>query len=352
MNHSTMRQEIQFARLANGTPLAWSQHGHGPTLVRVGHWLTHVGNDPGSPLWQPWLDRLGREATLVRYDERGCGLSGTDGTAPGLDASVEELAAVVDATGQASVALLGISGAVPPAVAFAARYPQRVSRLVLLGGYTHGLMHRQPSAAAVAFQDALTTMFEVGWGKPDAPVQRFFAQQMLPDASPAQAQALVDQQCLCCDGVRAAALLRVRTWLDVREDCGRVRCPTLVLHGQGDGLVPFALGQELAAAVPGARLVALDTRNHVPVAGEPAFERFCDAVGAFLHQRPDAEASALTSRERDLLALLSRGLDNHQIAAHLALSDKTVRNAVSRLYRSLGVEGRAQAIVRARDLGY
>lgn len=349
-----IRQQIQFVRLDNGTPLAWARHGRGPALLRVGQWLTHVRDDPVSPIWRPWLQRLGRELTLLRYDERGCGLSGADETPPGLEASVEELCAVVQATGLAPVALLGISGSAPAAVAFAARYPQQVSRLVLLSGYTHGLMHRNPTPAVVAYQEAVATLFELGWGKADAPVQQFFAVQMLPDATPEQALALVEQQRLCCDGKRAAALLRARTWVDVRAECAQVRCPTLVLHAEGDGMVPLAMGQALAAAVPGARLVTLATRNHVPLPGEPAFEQFCDAVGAFLRQRPDADdkAAALTTRERNLLALVACGLDNHQIAAQLALSQKTVRNAVSRLYRTLGVEGRAQAMVRARDLGY
>jgi DNA-binding NarL/FixJ family response regulator len=197
---------------------------------------------------------------------------------------------------------------------------------------------------------------ELGWGQRDAAVQQFFTTQMIPDATREQARALNEQQRLSCSGARAAAILRARVALDVRADLPQVRCPTLVMHCEGDGMVAVELGRELAASIAGARFESLPSRNHLPLAGEPAFERFCSLIGEFLRDGPVGPAAgsglAFTPRERELLALVSQGLDNLQIAARLGLAEKTVRNALSKLYATLAVEGRPQAIVRARELGF
>jgi len=343
---------MRFARVRSGARIAWASSGSGPALVRAAHWMTHVEHDLASPIWRPWLERLGREAQLIRYDERGCGLSAADETPLGLDAALEELEVVVDALGLAQVALLGMSGAVAPVLAYAARHPERVTHLVLLGGYTHGMMHRFPTSAQLRLHEASTSLIELGWGQRNAAVQQFFTAQMIPAATPEQIQALNDQQRLSCDGARAAAIFRARAVLDVREFLPLVRCPTLVLHADGDSVVPVELGSELAASIAGARFETLPSRNHIPLAGEPAFERFCAAVGDFIHQRQGVAAGSFTPRERELLALVAQGLDNLQIGARTGLADKTVRNALSKLYATLNVEGRPQAVARARDLGF
>lgn len=347
-----LTHELRFAHLASGARMAWARSGRvgAPTLLRIAHWMTHVEMDLRSALWQPWLQRLGRDLDIVRYDERGCGLSAPDDTPLGLDASVEELAVVADACGSQTLALLGISGAAAPAIAYAVRHPGRVSHLVLMGSYTHGLLHREPSADALAFHDATVRLVELGWGRADPAVQQFFTTRFAPDASPAEAAALNEQQRLSCDGRRAAAILRARVALDVRALLPQLRVPTLVLHSAGDAVVPVELGREMAAAIPGARFETLNSRNHYPLASEPSFERFCELVTDFVAAIP--ARPNLTAREQALAALVAQGLDNLQIAAHMGLAEKTVRNALSLLYGKLGVEGRPQAIVRAREMGF
>ncbi len=345
-------QEIRFTQVASGARIAWARSGRGPPLLRAAHWMTHVERDSDSPIWRPWLQRLGRSVQCISYDERGCGLSGPDDTPLGLVAALEELVAVADAAGLAQTALLGVSGSAAPAIAFAARFPQRVRRLVLLGAYACGFTHRAPTAEALAYHEAVVRLVELGWGKPESAVQQFFTATLIPDATAAQQAALNEQQRLSCDGRRAAAILRARVALDVRPLLALVRCPTLVLHAAGDTTVPVEAGREVAAAIPGARFETLDTRNHIPLAGEPAFERFCDAVAGHVREHATAGAPDLTPGDRDLLELVARGLDNLQIAAHMGRSDKTVRNAMSRLYGRLGVEGRPQAVVRARELEF
>jgi len=347
-----LTHELRFGRLASGARIAWARSGRAgaPAVLRVAHWMTHVEMDLRSAIWQPWLQRLGRDLEIVRYDERGCGLSGSDSTALGLDAAVEELEVVADACGSARVALLGISGAAAPAIAYAVRHPERVSHLVLMGSYTHGLLHRQPTADKLAFHEALVRLVELGWGRADPAVQQFFTTGFVPDASLAEAAALNEQQRLSCDGQRAAAILRARVALDVRALAPLVQVPTLVLHSAGDMVVTVESGREMAAAIPGARFETLPSRNHYPLAGEPSFERFCELVTGFVTAAP--ARPRLTPREQALAALVAKGLDNLQIAAHLGLAEKTVRNALSLLYTKLGVEGRPQAVARTRDLHY
>jgi pimeloyl-ACP methyl ester carboxylesterase/DNA-binding CsgD family transcriptional regulator len=348
-------QEIRFTHLASGARIAWARSGRGPPLLRAAHWMTHVERDADSAIWGPWLQRLGRGLQCISYDERGCGLSGSDDTALGLDAAVEELLAVADAAGLAQAAVLGISGSAAPAIAMAARHPERVSHLVLLGSYACGMLHRAPSVESMAYHEAVIKLVELGWGKADSAVQQFFTASLVPSATPEQQRALTEQQRLSCDGRRAAAIVRARAALDVRDLLAQVRCPTLVLHAAGDATVAVELGREVAAGIAGARFETLDSHNHIPLAGEPAFERFCQAVEQHLRGQPDNAPRALpgfTPRERELLDWVARGRDNLQIAAELGLADKTVRNALSHLYTKLGVEGRPAAVVRARELGF
>lgn len=345
-------QELRFTRVPSGARIAWARTGRAgaPTLIRVAHWLTHVEHDLRSPLWGPWVERLSRSLRLVRYDERGCGLStGDERELPTLDAWVEELQAVVDAHGEPRVALLGVSGAAPTAIAYAARHPERVSHLVLLGGYMNGALQRAPSEADRAFLEAQWRLVETGWSRDDPAVREFFNSRFIPDATPQVRASMNEQQRRSCDGPRAALLLRGRALLDVRALAAQVRVPTLVLHGEGDRACPIALGHEMAAAIPGARFESLASANHVPLGHEPAFERFCEAVVGFITgaSRPPA----LTPRERALAALVAQGLDNAQIGAQLGVADKTVRNALSTLYAKLGVDNRARAVARSRDLG-
>lgn len=324
--------------------------------------MTHVEYDLRSPIWQPWLERLGGAFDLVRYDERGCGLSGADEVELGIDAAVEELEVVVDAAVGAPaagvpnsagptrrVALLGISGAAAAAVAYAARYPERVSHLVLIGGYARGLLRREPNAETRAYFEATMRMIELGWGRANSPVQAYFTANMQPEFSAAETAAMNEQQRLSCDGRRAAQIARARASLDVSDLARQVRTPTLVLHGSGDSTVSPESGRELAALIPGARFETLPTHNHVPSAGTPAFDRFVQVLTDFVLP-PSAPRPTLTPRETELLRLVAAGLDNLQIAARMAIAEKTARNTLSLLYTKLGVEGRAQAIVRARDI--
>ena len=351
MTPAPLNHEVRFTQVASGARIAWARSGclGGPVLIRTGHWLTHVEFDLRSLLWRPLIERLGRQLELVRYDERGCGLSSADAVPLSLDTGVEELSVVAQARGAERFALLGISGGVGPAVAYAAQHPERVSHLVLMGGCTHGLLHRQAPADALAFHEAQLRLIELGWGRKDPGVQQLFTSRFMPAASAEHTASFNEHQRMSCDGARAAAIVRARAVTDVRAWAAAVRVPTLVLHSEGDMAMPLALGHELAAAIPGARFEALQSRNHIPVSPEPAFERLCQVITSFVTEAP--MAPALTPAEQALAALVAQGLDNLQITAHLGLAEKTVRNRLSALYAKMGVEGRAMAVVKARELG-
>ena len=346
-----LTHELRFARVASGARIAWARSGQpgAAVLLRTAHWMTHVDHDLRSPWWQPLITRLGRQLELVRYDERGCGLSTVDDVPLGLETSIEEIEAVAADHGAPRFALLGVSGGVASAIGFAARHPGRVSHLVLLAGSTHGLLHRNIGPEALAFHEAQLRIIELGWGRKDPGVQNMFASRFMPGASAEQSALFNEHQRLSCDGMRAAAIVRARASLDVRPLVGHLRMPVLVLHCEGDLVVPLAMGQELAASIPGARFEVLRSRNHLPLAPEPAFDRLCEAVTGFVAQTP--AAPHLTPRDRELMQLVGQGFDNLQIGARLGLADKTVRNRLSALYAKLGVEGRPMAVVKARELG-
>jgi pimeloyl-ACP methyl ester carboxylesterase/DNA-binding CsgD family transcriptional regulator len=350
-SHRPLAHELRFTQLPSGTRIAWARSGRAgaPVLLRTAHWMTHVDYDLRSPLWRPLIERLGHQLEVVRYDERGCGLSAADDVPLSLDTAVEEIESVVNAHGGTRFALLGISGGAAAAVAYAAQHPERVSHLVLLAGYSHGLLHRNPSARTLAFYETQLKLIELGWGRNDPGVQAMFTSGFMPDGNAEQIASCNEHQRLSCDGLRAAAIVRANAGKDVRALAGKVQAPTLVLHSEGDAVVPLALGHELAASIPSARFEMLRSRNHLPLPQEPAFERLCEVITEFVAHKP--APPHLTPRERELAALVGQGLDNLQMAARLGLAEKTVRNMLSVLYTKLGVEGRAMAVVKARELG-
>lgn len=348
------RQEIRFCTAPDGVRLAYAMSGSGPPLLRIGSFINHLEFDWDSPVWRHWLVELSRHYTLVRYDARGCGLSDRDVAEISFDAWVTDLETVVRATGLGRFALLGMSQGAPVAIAYAVRHPDHVSHLVLYGGYSRGRLHWGGAAADEA--QAMAQLAELGWGKDNAAFRQFFTTQFIPDGTPEQHSWFNELERVSVSPANAARFMRVTNELDVTALAPRVACPTLVLHADRDARVPFDEGRRLASQIPGARFVPLDSRNHVLLEDEPAWRRSLDELRAFV---PNARAGTgsgafgrLTPRERELVELIAQGRDNAQIAALLALSEKTVRNHITTIFSKLEVENRAQAIVRARQAGF
>lgn len=350
-------QDIRFCTSQDGLRLAYASSGKGPVLVRAQHFLTHIELEPQSPVWQPWLAELGRNRTLVRYDARGCGLSDRSPAPLMIDTWVADLDAVVDAAGVERFALFGCSQGASISVAYAARHPERVSCLVLLGGFLSGLMRRHPTPEQIKEFNLLQEMVVLGWGRDNPAFRQVFTSLFMPDASPEQMRWFNELERMCTTPEHAARTLAAHADIDVSELAPRVRCPTLVLHARGDARAPFEEGRRIAGLIPGARFVPLESRNHLLLQTEPAFAQCFGEIQAFLEAQGGVHGSQgvfpnLTPSERALLELLAHGLDNLQISAHMGLTEKTVRNKVSAMFDKLEVASRSQAIVRAREAGF
>lgn len=348
-------QKIRFLRSHDGVRLAYAASGQGPTVIKAATWLSHIEHDVDGPVWGHVLRFLGARHRLVRYDERGCGLS--DWQVPRLDFEswVRDLEAVADIAGGERFALLGVSQGAPIAIAYAVRHPERVTHLVLQGGYARGRLVRSGTRQQAEEAEMMCRLAELGWGRDDPSFRQFFTTQFIPGGTGAQHAWFNELERLSTSPANAAEFMRAFNTIDVTALLPRVRCPTLVLHSRGDVRVPFDEGRLLATHIPGAQLVPIDSRNHLLLEDEPgwrqareAIEQFLPAAGAVPAAGPLA---ALTPRGRELLELMAQGRDNSQIAAALGLSEKTVRNQVSLLFERLGVATRAMAIVTAREHG-
>jgi len=344
-----MNQQIRFCKSSDGTRIAWAMTGEGPPILKAPHWLTHLEYEWKSPIWRPWIEALSRRNTLVRMDERGCGLSDWQVAELSLDAYVRDLEAVADAAGFERFALFGHSQGAAFAVEYAARHPGRVSHLVLLGGYALGWMKRELTAERIEELNASIKLIEVGWGRDDPSYRQMFSTQFMPGATLEQLRSLSDLQRVSASPQNAARLIRSYIEIDITSACARVSCPTLVVHARGDVRVPLGEGRKLASLIPDARFVVLESPNHILLSHEPAFGQFFEELAAFL---PGGKLlQGLTARENEILERIAQGLDNAQIAAQLGMSEKTVRNHITHIFDKLGVENRPQAIVLARERG-
>jgi pimeloyl-ACP methyl ester carboxylesterase/DNA-binding CsgD family transcriptional regulator len=341
----TPPQDVRFCRSADGTRIAYAVHGSGPPLMLAACWLSHLEFDWQSPVWRHFLLDLGRVATVIRYDERGNGMSDWDVTDFGLDARVADLEAVADAAGLDRFAMIGMSQGGPVGVAYATRHPGRLSRLILYGTYGRAMDHADPQAAEL--EQTFRQMIKVGWARPDSTFRRVFTNLLIPGASDEQTGWLDDLQARATSTENAVLARAGRMEADVRDLLPQLTVPTLVVHARGDRMIGFALGRELAARIPGARLVTLDSDNHITLADEPAWPVFVDEVSAFL--APDRVAAgtpagalrSLTDRELDVLRLVGQGCDNQEVARALALSVRTVERHLTSIYAKLGLTGRA-----------
>ncbi len=265
------RQRVAFCRSADGTRIAYAVSGKndGYPLIRAGHWLTHLEHDWASPIWRPLLDCFDQRFRLIRYDQRGNGLSDWDSADFSLDRFVEDLEAVVAAAGVERFALYGTSQGAPIAIAYAHRHPQRVSHLVLQGGYEKGRLLRDAEGER-AQGEAILTLIRHGWGKPGSAFIRAFASMFVPTADREQIDSLVDLQRLTTSPENAARLRAAVDHFDVSGLVGQISVPTLVIHCRDDGIQPLEQGRQLAARIAHAEFLMLDSANHVLLANEPA----------------------------------------------------------------------------------
>ena len=275
-------QAIRFCRSADGVQLAYSCIGSGPPLVKTGNWMTHLEKDLESPIWRHLYRDLAKEHTLVRYDARGNGLSDWDVDEISFEAFVRDLEAVTDAAGFERFALLGISQGCAVAIAYATRHPERVTHLVLYGGYAQGWARRARTEAEKQQAAAMITLVRLGWGQENPAFRQLFTSQFIPEGTKEQADWFNELQRISASPENAARNLEANGDVDVTQLLPKIAVPTLVMHARDEARVPFDAGRRMAAAIPGARFVPLQSRNHLILEDEPAFGRFIEELTSFL----------------------------------------------------------------------
>jgi pimeloyl-ACP methyl ester carboxylesterase len=333
--------EIRFCSVG-GHAVAYKLAGEGPPLVVPAWWVSHLELDGRDDAFRGFWEAVGAGHTLLRYDRPGVGMSdrAVDVGAVSLDDDVAVLTAVLDALGLQRVTLLGGSSGGCTAIAFAARHPERVARLLLYGTYAHG-----PSIAPERVRGAIVEAVRAHWGLGS----RMLADIFLGEAADGVQERFARFQRESTSAETAAALLEQVYRNDVRAELGRVRAPTLVTHRREDRAIPYRLGRELAAGIPGAGLSSLDGRAHFPWMGDAR------AVIRALRAEPSAvrpvEDDPLSPREREVLALIARGLSDREIAEQLIVSPHTVHRHVANIRTKLGSGSRAAAVAEAARIG-
>ena len=278
---AAVRQEVTFCQTPDGVRLAVAASGDGRPVVKTPNWLNHVEFDWQNPVWAPLTARLSEKFRLIRYDERGNGLSDWDVADISFEAFVRDLETVVDALGLGRFALFGFSHGAAVSIAYAARHPERVSRLVLSGGYAQGWGKRSKGEQAAQFE-ALSTLVGTGWAEDNPAFRQVFTSLYIPDATDEQMQWVNNLQNVAASPENTVRLIRALGNVDVAELLPRVAAPTLVLHSRGNTPVPLEQGLVLARSIPNARLVALESNNHIILSHEPAWDRYMNEICEFL----------------------------------------------------------------------
>jgi pimeloyl-ACP methyl ester carboxylesterase/class 3 adenylate cyclase len=277
-----MDQEIRFCTASDGVGIAYGWSGNGPPLVLVASYLRHLEFDWLSPVWRHWHLELSQNHTCVRYDERGTGLSDWNADDLSFEAWVSDLEAVVEAVNLDRFPMIAMSQAGPVAIAFAARNPEKVSKLILIGTYARGWLNRDLTQEQIEEEELLISLMQVGWGRENPAFRQFFSSQMIPEATPEQLRWYNDLMRISASPENAIRLEREMHRVDVRGQAAKVKAETLIFHARYDQAVPFEEGRLVAKLIPNARFVPLESKNHVLLPEEPAWFHFVREFRRFM----------------------------------------------------------------------
>jgi pimeloyl-ACP methyl ester carboxylesterase len=279
---SDLKQEVRYCTAPDGARLAYAKVGSGPPLMRAGHYMSHLEYDWELSIYRHYLLQLAKSFSLVRYDARGNGLSDWDVGEISLDAWVSDMETVADAAGLGRFALLGLSQSCAVSIAYAVRHPERVSHLILYGGYAAGVNRRPNTTAADRERwTAIKTLMKLEWGSDDPTFRQIFTSRLMPTATREQADEFNEAQRLSASPDCAIRYVETTHEFDVRPLLRQVRTPTLVMHVRDDIQNPISLGRELAAGIPNARFVALSGKNHCLLEQDPGVAQFLDEIKSF-----------------------------------------------------------------------
>lgn len=347
-----MDQQIRFCTTSDGVQIAYAVVGQGPVLVKAPNWMTHLEYEWQSPVWRHWWEDLARDYTVIRFDQRGAGLSDWNIPEASFESWVRDLEGVVEATAVDRFALLGISQGGPVAIEYTVRHPEKVTQLVLYGAYARGSLYRGRSREE---HEALVTLTREGWGRDNPAYRQLFTSQFMPGATTEQMSWFNELQRISTTGVNAARVQEIGSNINVMERLHLVSAPTLVLHADRDQRVPFSEGRVLASLIPTAHLVTLASGNHLTLADEPAWAQLIGNVRHFLAtgkplpdvpggtEQPLPGSHQLTPREVEVLRLIAAGRSNQEIADELVISFNTVSNHVKNILGKTGSANRTEA---------
>jgi pimeloyl-ACP methyl ester carboxylesterase/DNA-binding winged helix-turn-helix (wHTH) protein len=275
------KQEISFFTANDGVRIAYSKAGNGPPLVKAANWLNHLDFEWHSPIWAHWVAELTQHHTLIRYDERGNGLSDWNVRDFSFEAWVRDFETLIDTLELERFPLLGISQGGAVAVRYAAKHPERVSHLILYGAFSRGWMLRN-SPDEIERRNALLTLVRLGWGKDNPAFRQLWSTLFMPEASPEQIDWFNELQRVTTSPENAVQLMAEAGKINVVDYLPKVSCPTIVMHSRYDAAVPVAEGRLLASRIAGAKFVELPSRNHLVIPPEPGWDVFVKHLGEFL----------------------------------------------------------------------
>ena len=355
-----MEQQLGFTTAPDGVRICYATAGEGPPLVKAPNWMSHLEFELQSPVWSHWWEELSKDHLVVRFDQRGSGLSDRNVDDLSFDAWVNDLEAVVNTLELDNFALLGISQGGPVAVDYLVRHPGRVSKLILCGSYARGSLKRGESQEEF---DALTTLTGRGWGRDDPAYRQLFTSRFMPDATAEQANWFNELQRVSTSPETAVRIRHATSQIDVLDRLPQVNVPTLVLHSRDDRQVPFEQGRQLSSLIPDARFVPLDSNNHLLIANEPAWLICLSEVRNFLLVDSAIDVGiptavpagnhpgGLTGREIEVIRLLAKGKSNQEIAGELVISFNTVTNHVKNILGKTRCANRTEAAAYAIQHG-
>ena len=355
-----MEQKLGFCTASDGVRICYATVGEGPPLVKAPNWLTHLEFEWQSPVWSHWWEELAQSHFVVRFDQRGSGLSDWNVEDLSFDAWVRGLEAVVSTLKLEDFVLLGISQGGAVAIDYLKRNPGKVSKLILYGAYSRGSLKR---GEPIEEFEARITLTKHGWGRDDPAYRQMFTSRFMPGATAEQASWFNDLQRISTSPENAARIQWVTANIDVLDRVSEVSVPTLVVHGRHDRQVPFEQGRQLGALIPNAGLVPLESLNHLLLASEPAWQACLSEVRRFLGVEDETlqvtaaqdttmtYPDGLTHREVEVLRLASLGKTNQEIAEELVISLRTVANHVTSILNKTIASNRTEAAVYATRHG-
>jgi pimeloyl-ACP methyl ester carboxylesterase/DNA-binding CsgD family transcriptional regulator len=348
---ATIKQEIRFCQTKDGVRLAYAIAGNGPPLVKAANWLSHIEYEWHCPVWRNWYEELTKYFTVIRYDQRGCGLSDLDVETITFRSWVQDLRTVVNAAGLKKFSLLGIAQGGAVAAAFTHKNPQRVSHLILYGAYLRGRHNRNLSSKKKEETKTFIDLIRLGWGSKKPAYRQVFTSLITPEATLEQIKSLNELHKQSTTAENAVRIVNCFDRINVETISTKIKTPTLIMHAKDDAHVSFEEGRLAASLIPEAQFIQLNSKNHILLKSERSWKKFISSLLYFVKTKKVINLSSLSNREKEVLEFIAQGFNNNQIAEKLFISPLTVRNHITNIFGKLGIDNRPEVIVFAREAG-